>query len=63
MAKVKIFVSKSGFIQNIESEINEFLSDKKFISLTQSQSFNEHATVVTFTLVYEEESKIKVMDL
>lgn len=54
MEKIKIFVSKIEDAKKKENEINKFLKNKIFISLTQTQSAGHEFTMVIFTLVYKE---------
>ncbi|WMJ77591.1 MULTISPECIES: hypothetical protein [unclassified Sedimentibacter] len=51
--KVKIFkgnISETIDVNNLEGELNGFISDKKVLDIKQSQSYN-HETDLTFLVV------------
>ncbi len=51
--KVKIFkgnISETIDVNNLEGELNDFISDKKVLHIKQSQSYN-HETDLTFLVV------------
>lgn len=54
MEKTKVFISKIEDVENKKKEINKFLEDKRFISLTKTQSMGNQFTMVILTLTYEE---------
>ena len=58
MEKTKIFISRIEELDNKKIEINKFLEDKKFISLTQTQSTGKEFTMVILTLIYKEKEAV-----